>query len=173
MKRMHMIPRCKQSLLVFVLAIAAIPTCRAQDSHPHPIQWSLTASAATLPLRDGLLVQGTLHAKIQPGWHLYALDQLPGGPTATRISLPASRVFTLNGSIEADTAPLMANDPNFDLETRYYEGDASFRIPVRVTSSAGAAQAKLAVDVLFQSCSDHLCLPPMVVHLSAQPKQGR
>jgi DsbC/DsbD-like thiol-disulfide interchange protein len=167
-----MIPRCKRDLLVFVLAIAVIPTCRAEDPHPHPIQWSLTASASTLPLRDGSQVHGTLHAKIQPGWHLYAMDQLPGGPTATRISLPMSRVFALSGSIEANTAPLIANDPNFDLETRYYEGEASFRIPVRVTSSAGVAQAKLAVDVLFQSCNDHLCLPPVVVHLSAQPKQG-
>lgn len=168
-----MIPRYMHSLLVFVLALAAIPISHAEDPHPHPIQWSLTASASALPLRDGSQVQGTLHAKIQPGWHLYAMDQLPGGPTATRISVAASRVFMPNGSIEADTAPLVANDPNFDLETRYYEGEASFRIPVKVTSSAGAAQAKLAVDVLFQSCSDHLCLPPVVVHLSARPKQGR
>jgi DsbC/DsbD-like thiol-disulfide interchange protein len=168
-----MIPRRRRSLIAFVLAIAAIPTCRAEDSHPHPIQWSLTATASTLPLHEGSQVQGVLRAKIQPGWHLYAMDQLPGGPTATRISLSASRVFTLNGAIEADAAPLVANDPNFDLETRYYEEDASFRIPVTVTSSAGAAQAKLAVDVLFQSCSDHLCLPPVVVHLSARPKPGR
>ena len=159
-----------QCLLMLVLAMAAISTCRAEV--PHPIKWSLTATASTLPLRKGSQVQATLRAHIPPGWHLYAMDQQPGGPIATKISLPASQAFTLNGSIESETAPIVANDPNFNLETRYFEGDTSFRIPVEATASASAGQAKLTVEVFFQSCSDRLCLPPSAVRVSAQAKQA-
>jgi DsbC/DsbD-like thiol-disulfide interchange protein len=166
-----MIPGRLQGLLTVVLAVAAVLTCRAEV--PHPIKWSLTANASALPLRKGSQVQATLRAHIPPGWHLYAMDQPPGGPTATTISLPADQVFTLNGSIESETAPIVANDPNFNLETRYYEEDVSFRIPVEATSSASAARMKLTVEVFFQSCSDRVCLPPSVVRVSAQATQGR
>jgi DsbC/DsbD-like thiol-disulfide interchange protein len=164
-----MIPGRTQCLLVLAMAMATISTCRAEA--PHPIKWSLTANAAVLPLSKGSQVQATLRAQIQPGWHLYALDQEPGGPTATKISLPASQAFTLNGSIESDIAPIIANDPNFNLETRFFEGDTSFRIPVEATSPASAAPAKLTVEVFFQTCSDRTCLPPVVARVSAQVKQ--
>jgi DsbC/DsbD-like thiol-disulfide interchange protein len=159
-----------QCLLMLALAMAALPS-RAEV--PHPIKWSLTANAATLPLRKGSQVQATLRAHISPGWHLYAMDQPLGGPTATKIGLPAGQAFTLNGSIESETVPIIANDPNFNLETRSYEGDTSFRIPVEATSPVSPAKAKLTVEVFFQSFSDRVCLPPSAVRVSAQTKQAR
>src|SRR5580698_8860025 len=72
-RSMEMISGRMQCLLILVLAMAAISTCRAEV--PHPIKWSLTAIASTLPLRKGSQVQATLRAHIPPGWHLYAMDQ--------------------------------------------------------------------------------------------------
>jgi DsbC/DsbD-like thiol-disulfide interchange protein len=168
--RIQIIRRRMQCLLMFALAMTAVPS---GAEVPHPIKWSLTANAATLPLRKGSQVQATLSAHITPGWHLYAMDQPPGGPTATKISLPPGQAFTLNGSIESQTVPIIANDPNFNLETRSYEGDTSFRIPVEVTSPVSAAKAKLTVEVFFQSCSDRVCLPPTAVRVSTLAKQVR
>lgn len=150
-----------------VIAISASP---AED--PHPIRWTLTAKTADLPLRKGSAVQTILRAKILPGWHLYAMEQQPGGPTATRINLSENQAFSLNGSIESEMPPIIANDPSFNLETRYFEGDASFRIPVKVTSTVNATQAKIMVDVLFQTCNDRLCLPATVVRVSTQVQRG-
>src|SRR5882757_8574012 len=53
---------------------------------PQPIRWALSASTRdSLPPKGGASVTSHLHASIQEGWHLYALNQEPGGPTATRI----------------------------------------------------------------------------------------
>ena len=156
---------------LLLLVVSGASTSRAED--PHPIQWALNSRTATLPLRKGSPVEATLHAKILPGWHLYAMDQLAGGPTATRINLQPNQPFVLVGSIEPEMAPISMNDPNFNLESRYYEGDASFRFSVKATSPLSAAQAKLAVDVLFQTCNDRMCLPPSVIHVSTQVRAGR
>jgi len=158
------------AFLVMCGALSA-PVCHAET--PHPIQWTLTAKTAKLPLRKGTAIQTTLHAKILPGWHLYAMEQQPGGPIATRINLAPNQPFGLDGAIESEMPPIVTNDPNFNLETRYFERDASFRIPVKATSSVSTAQAKLTVDVLFQTCSDRMCLPATIMHVSAQTQRGR
>jgi DsbC/DsbD-like thiol-disulfide interchange protein len=168
-RKMIRTPRKLFALLLLV--VSGVATSRAED--PHPIQWSLISRASTLPLRKGSPVEATLHAKILPGWHLYAMDQLAGGPTATRMNLQPNQPFVLVGSIEPERAPIIMNDPNFNLESRYYEGEASFRFSVKATSPASAAQAKLTVDVLFQTCNDRMCLPPSVVHVSTQVQAGR
>jgi DsbC/DsbD-like thiol-disulfide interchange protein len=163
----HYVRAAAVSLTLGAMAILA---SHAED--PHPIQWTLTAKTADLPLRKGSAVQTILRAKILPGWHLYAMEQQPGGPTATKINLSQNQPFGLNGSIESEMPPIITNDPNFNLETRYFEGDASFRIPVKVTSTVNAAHAKIMVDVLFQTCNDRLCLPATVVHVNAQVQRG-
>lgn len=59
---------------------------------------------------------------------------------------------------------MTALDPNFNIATRFYRGAVSFTIPLRATGAAGRT---VAVDVLFQTCSDTLCLPARVVELKA------
>ena len=163
--------RLKTAVVLVAVGIMAGPVCRAAD--PRPIQWTAAAKTTQLPLRKGAAVQVTLHAKILAGWHLYAMEQEPGGPTATRINLAPNQAFALNGSIESETPPIITNDPNFNLETRYFEGEASFHIPVKVMSSTSGAQATLMIDVLFQTCNDRMCLPATVVHVSAPIQRGR
>ena len=159
-------PYVRAVAVYLTLCVMAISACHAEN--PHPIQWTLTARTAELPLRKGSVVRTILHAKIMPGWHLYAMEQQSGGPTATRISLSPDQTFGLNGAIESETPPIVMNDPNFNLETRYFEGDASFHIPVKAISAVSAALTKLTVDVFFQTCNDRLCLPATVVHMSTQ-----
>jgi hypothetical protein len=163
--------RLKTAAILVVVGLMAGTVCRAAD--PHPIQWTATAKTTQLPLRKGAAVQATLHAKILAGWHLYAMEQRPGGPTATRINLAPNQAFALNGSIESETPPIIMNDPNFNLETRYFEGEALFHIPLKVVFPTSAAQAKLMIDVLFQTCNDRMCLPATVVHVSAPIQRGR
>lgn len=166
-----MIRTPRKLFALLLLVVSGASASRAED--PHPVQWSLVSRASTLPLRKGSPVEATLHAKILPGWHLYAMDQIAGGPIATRVNLPPGQPFVLVGSIEAEKAPITMNDPNFNLESRYYEGEASFRFSVKATSPATAAQAKLTVDILFQTCNDRMCLPPSVVHVSTPVRTGR
>jgi DsbC/DsbD-like thiol-disulfide interchange protein len=155
-------------LLILLLVVG---TLRGFAATPQPIQWTLSASVTgSQPMKKGASAVATLHAVIQRGWHLYALDQEPGGPIATKISLPARQSFVLDGDVDQPT-PMVATDPNFNLETHFYEDHVTFTLPLKVTAQLRAGPNKVSVDVLYQTCNDTMCLPPTVVHLTSLLKQ--
>jgi thiol:disulfide interchange protein DsbD len=157
------------ALSFLALGLAGQPKASAET--PHPIHWALSATAESrLPLRKGSTLVAHLYATIQPGWHLYALDQEPGGPTATRISLTKGRPFTLSGDIDEST-PMTAIDPNFNLQTHFFLGEAHFTIPLKVSSAVKNKAPVVAVDVLYQTCNDTMCLPPTVAHVTSEVKR--
>ncbi len=132
-----------------------------------PVKWSIQPSQPEQPLKPGDQFQVHLTAKIEEGWHLYSLNQAEGGPTPTRISVPAGQPFAQDGNI-ASAEPKSAMDPNFNLITHYYEEEAAFTIPVKVAANAAAGKANVTVSVGFQTCSEELCLPPKTVRLSTE-----
>lgn len=160
--------RGRNVLVVLVLLLPMAVMCHGED--PHPIQWALTLKSTASTRRKGTAVHGTLRAKILPGWHLYAMEQQPGGPTPTKIDVPDGQMLILGDAIEEQTAPIVVNDPNFNLETRYFENMAVFNLPLKTVS---VTQSTLRVDVLYQTCNDRMCLPPAVAHVSAQMRVGR
>lgn len=130
-----------------------------------PIQWSIKANLPDKPLKLGDPFTLQLTAKIDQGWHLYSTEQAEGGPTPTRIVLPSEQPFKQGGPIES-SEPKTAMDPNFNLMTGYYEDKATFIIPVDVSLTASPGMAEAKVNVSFQSCNEHLCLPPRTVKLT-------
>lgn len=150
------------SALAFA-ALSIAGTARAVGATPQPIQWALSASVRNhLPLRKGAAVTAHIHATIQPGWHVYAIDQKPGGPIAARIIVPLDQAFVLAGDID-EPSPTRVYDPNFNMETRFYENEANFSVPLIATKNGSP---KLSIDVHYQACNDSLCLPPTTAHLS-------
>lgn len=140
---------------VFAGVLTSVAVVNAQGD---PITWSLRSSAAgAVKPRDRFNAQ--INAQIDGGWHLYATTQIGGGPTPTRISLPAGQPFKLAGSI-ISPGPQAAFDENFGIETLYYEGSVTFTLPIAVTEDAKSGKHKLQVNVLFQTCNDRFCLPP-------------
>ena len=67
--------------------------------------------------------------------------------------------------------PINALDPNFNLETHFYEREVTFKIPLTVATSVKSKQPVLSIDVLYQTCNDTTCLPPTVAHVTAEVKQ--
>jgi thiol:disulfide interchange protein len=51
-------------------------------------------------------------------------------------------------------------DPNFNIETAYFEDVAAFTIPVKVASGTKTGHYPLTVEVTFTTCSDKICYPP-------------
>ena len=161
------------SVLSAISALAMIMPAspKAAAETPKPIQWTLSATTGTtLPLRKGATVVAHLHANIQSGWHLYALDQEPGGPTATRINVSDGQPFALNGNID-QPVPMSAIDPNFNLETHFYQDEVTFTIPLKVVATVKSKPPAVSVDVLYQTCNDTMCLPPTVAHLTSEVKR--
>lgn len=137
---------------------------------PKPIHWTLTAvTHGRLPAHAGARAVARLKATIKPGWHLYALNQAPGGPVATKISLAKGQNWSLRGKVEEPT-PITKHDPNFNIATNFYQNTASFTLPLRATGRAGSS---VAVKVLFQTCNDELCLPPRTVEVRGEVRPER
>lgn len=162
-----------KGFLAFTLAAAAaLPaTGGREQAAKDPIQWSIKAAVPDKPLQAGDAFTVQLLAAIEDGWHLYSTEQAEGGPIPTRISMPPDQPFEQSGSIEA-SEPRSALDPNFNLTTEYYEGQAAFYIPVKVAAGAASGKSLVKVNVYYQTCNDQICLPPKTVKLSAEVRIG-
>lgn len=133
-----------------------------------PARWSLDSNAKGRQLKKDETFKAVLKADIDPGWHLYALDQPKGGPIATTIKVPEGASFEISGKIESPE-PAVRPDPNFmvegkPLETRSFEKSVSFTVPLKALADGGADA--LALIVRFQVCNDTTCIPPRNMRVS-------
>jgi DsbC/DsbD-like thiol-disulfide interchange protein len=137
-----------------------------QPTQVNPIKWSLKSNLPDTPLKAGETFVMQLVAEIEEGWHLYSTQDIPEGPKPTRIGLAPEQPFELR-DIDSPT-PQKAVDPNFPVETEFYEHSVSFALALRVKSDAPAGIHKLTVQVRYQSCTETLCLLPRLVNLEAE-----
>jgi len=135
-----------------------IATHSASDQES-PIKWSIQSVDSKKPLRPGDRFSVKVVAKIDEGWHLYSLTQTEGGPLPTRITLPSEQPFKLDGRIQSPS-PYVAPDPNFGIDTEYFEGTVTFTLSVIIATEAKPGETKLLVNTFYQSCNDQICLPP-------------
>jgi thiol:disulfide interchange protein DsbD len=150
-----------------VAFLAAGAWAAAVQVPKEPVKWSLKVNLPEKPLSPGDAFSVQLTATMEDGWHLYSLTQPEGGPIPTRISLPKGQSFEQAGAVESPE-PKTEMDPNFNMQTEYYEGEAVFVVPVRVSKGAAAGRGELKVNASFQTCSSELCLPPKTMGLTAE-----
>ncbi|MGC2237729.1 MAG: cytochrome c biogenesis protein CcdA [Pyrinomonadaceae bacterium] len=151
-------------LKIFVFIIFLPVLAFAQN----PTKWSLESEAKGKTLKAGEKFKAALKAEIEEGWHLYALEQPEGGPVATTIKIPENSTFKIEGKL-ASSLYISKSDPNFvvdekPLETKFFEKQAEFTIPLQAATEAKADD--LAVNVRFQVCNDTVCLPPKTVNVT-------
>ncbi len=147
---------------IFFLLVVSVVSVDAQGASD-VVHWSVKISSAHA-LNPAEKVTAILTAKIEEGWHLYSISQPPGGPMATVISVPAGQVVHTQDPI-AGPMPQTAYDPNFQMETEFYEQSAQFQVPLIVNDTAKSGPAKVIIDVFYQTCNDTTCLPPTTVHV--------
>lgn len=145
----------KAVFLTLILSFSAF----AQD----PTKWSLRTADGQGDIKKDQRISVDLRAVIEPGWHLYALDQAAGGPIATTIKVAEGKPFAIDGAIKSPS-PKVAFDPNFNIDTKYFENEAVFIVPLKATADLNADQ--IALDVRFQLCNDTFCLPPRTKRVS-------
>jgi DsbC/DsbD-like thiol-disulfide interchange protein len=156
-------------LVGFIMAGVGLlsPNLGAAQEKPDPIKWSVKAEPPAGALKPGDKFTVSLTAKIENGWHLYSPDQQPGGPIPTRIVLPDDQPFKLAAEIESPL-PRIELDPNFNLETQFYEGEATFNLPVKIAADAQPGKQEVKVNVSYQTCNGEICLPPKRLKLAAE-----
>jgi hypothetical protein len=146
------------------VALAQTPEQGFGPTGPETVTWTVSAPASGA-VRPGSKLALTLHGAVQDGWHVYALKQLPEGPTPLRVTLDTSEVATADGA-PSGSAPTTIHDPAFDLDTQFYPRAFTLTAPVRVAKTLAAGKQLIPVSVRYQTCNGRICQPPKTVHLS-------
>ncbi len=134
-----------------LMAAMALPVL-GQD----PVKWSLAVEPVKAP--PGATVVGRLTATIEPGWHLYS-PTTPPGPISTTISVaPDERIA---GQKHYQPKPVLKFDPNFNVNSEFYETKAVFLIPLTLAATAASGHFEVSAQVRYQVCSDRVCLRPV------------
>jgi len=138
----------------------------AQEQPPTPIRWAAQQPSEGVKAGQSVHVQVT--AVIDDGWHLYALDPVEGGPIPTRITAGPAPTFALQEKDIVRSEPKRAHDPNFGIETAYYEETTTFGLPITVSKDLAAGERELEITARFQACNDTICLRPQAATMKVK-----
>ena len=155
---------------ILILAAAALlfgQGVMAQSADParaETVSWSASAGPAAVKPDGALTV--TLNAKVADGWHVYALKQLPNGPTPLRITVDPNALASASGEPTGSPATKV-HDPAFNLDTPLYSKAFTATVPVKIAGHAATGKQTIPVTVRFQTCNGKICQPPKTIHLLA------
>src|SRR5262245_39982985 len=141
---------------------AAKATTSSSPQGPNPV--SISAKIDQSQLKPGQTAKVLITAKLEPGWHLYALTQ-PAPPRAAKVTIDESGVFKLDGPVQ-QPKPKVYKDPNFSqpgeppFMSQAFENEVTFTAPVKVAADARAGAQKLIAKFSYQVCDDQTCLRP-------------
>jgi thiol:disulfide interchange protein len=144
----------ERHLAILGLCVAAAASI-ASAQKLNPVQWSLAVEPATAAAGSSVL--GRVTAKLEPGWHLYALA-VPQPIIATTIRLAENPAVE---SVRVYQPPARtALDENFGFEVASYQGETTFLLEIKLAAKAAPGPVELTAETRFQSCNNKMCLPP-------------
>ena len=145
-----------QAVLALVSSLVCHHLVHAQ-APASPAHWTVS-KPSTKPLPPGSKFHLQLAARIDPGWHIYALEEPEDGPVATVVGLAEGDLVNLLRVSESK--PRMIYDPFFRRQTGLFNDAATFDLELQLPPAALPHDTTLHVQVRYQSCNDKLCLPP-------------
>ena len=126
----------------------------------------ITARIEPGPQADTLVVTATL----EDGWHLYSLEQKPGGPQATKIVLAADAPMKLAGAFRPDEPPhrrTIRDVPGWNgLVVEEHAGVVVWRAPLAANAAGKGTTVRGSVSL--QLCRDNACTPPETIPFSVE-----
>lgn len=147
-----------KSLSWLAVAVLAIEFPAVLHAKEDPVHWTISPANGKAVVAPGGVAYLELKASIDPDWHLYSPTTPPGGPIITKIQVSANP-FIQDARIYRPQ-PVRKLDPNFQVDTETYTGEAVFI--AELTAAPGAAgQTNVEAAVRYQACSDVKCLPPV------------
>ena len=130
-------------------AVASPPPERVQGKHAQ-----VEVVSRQLAVRAGQETQVGIHFVMEPGWHIYWVNPGDSGqPPAFQWQLPNG--FSA-GDIQWPRPERMQNTPQ--LADYGYHGDVLLAVPLRVSPSARAGTADIAIEAKWLICRE-VCLP--------------
>ena len=137
-------------------AVLLLLSATAFAAPKSPVQWHITStpSSAKPGTRISIIVSG----QIDPGWHLYAMEEPDGGPIATVVGLTEGDPADLLSVTESK--PIVIDDPLFHLRTGFFRSSVDFTLHLKIDPAAKPGPNPLHVLLRYQSCNDQVCQPP-------------
>jgi len=128
---------------------------------------TIEAAVENSPSGDVLAVTAVL----EEGWHLYSVDQKPGGPKPTRITVAADSPQVADGPYKPDTPPhsrTVDDVPSWKgLVVEEHSSRITWRAPLKANSDGKATAVHGTVSL--QLCRDNACIPPETIAFTAKP----
>ena len=135
---------------------------------PIPQRQEPVAISARVENREGTDVL-LVTAELGPGWHLYSLDQEPGGPRPTRILIDQTSAFLPTSSFIAEPPPTkktISGVPGWEgLVVEEHTGKVVWTAPLEKNNQAEGTA--ITGKVSLQLCEDNACIPPQTFAFTA------
>ncbi len=148
----------QQLRYVFIILLMSLPAFAA-NGQADVVKWS--SSTENNP--DGT-VSVRFTADIEPGWHIYDMEEYELGPTSTSVAVLSANGLEPVGPVREVTRPTRKFDELFDLEIGYHETRAVLEQRVRVAGESGT----LEVEIEWMACDDRTCLAPQTLELTVE-----
>ena len=173
--RLPTICRVVAALLALPVAMGSGAQASAADTPPFDPLASISAALGSPAQVTAAIESGAkgnvlvVTATLEEGWHLYSLEQKPGGPQPTKITLAADSPLKLAGPFRPDAPPhnrTIKDVPGWNgLVVEEHAGTVIWRAPLAASPDGKAAKVRGSVSL--QLCRDNACTPPETIPFTA------
>ena len=99
-----------------------------------------------------------VNAELDFTWRIYAVYDVPEGPSSTKFIIESDIVNKSGRVIEPE--PIEKFDEGFGNITKYHEGTPQFSIPLELKDDLPNGTYSVNVIIDYQVCNNSLCYPP-------------
>ncbi len=99
-----------------------------------------------------------VNAELDFKWRIYAVYDVPEGPSSTKFIIESDIVNKSGRVIEPE--PIEKFDEGFGNITKYHEGTPQFSIPLELKNNLPNGTYNIDVIIDYQVCNNSLCYPP-------------
>ncbi len=99
-----------------------------------------------------------VNAELNFTWRIYAVYDVPEGPSSTKFIIESDIVNKSGRVIEPE--PIEKFDEGFGNITKYHEGTPQFSIPLELKDNLPNGTYNVDVIIDYQVCNNSLCYPP-------------
>ena len=159
----------RSSEIIFGTLISLVAIVNPSGAQaPTPVTWAVK-TAPHGNVKPGSKFAVSVVGTVQPGWHLYAMEEPEGGPIATQVGLAegdAASVLRVSAS-----KPQTIHDDALQLDTGVYLTTAEFTLSLQ--AAAAPSHDPLHVLVRYQTCNNKVCLPPRTQTIEVPVRIGQ
>jgi len=151
----------KKNIFIF----AFLTFCSAVSAQIfEPTKWTFSTKQI-----DNQTIELQFNAKMEKGWHLYAMNMPENGPLPTRFVFETKKGATFIGKVVPKSKLIEEYDKIFEMTVGFYNNSAQFVQKIKINPENGY---KIAGYIDYQVCDDAACIKSVQEFLFEQKGTG-